>query len=88
VVWIVGKAISLFDRRPGRIHLQVKDLMDHMGLGNISISQRAITMLRAGGFSDDTFVVCLASPDLRIAAHRQWLEAERDRFRRLADQRG
>jgi hypothetical protein len=30
--------------------------------------------------------VCLGSPDLLIAAHRQWLLAERDRFRRLADE--
>jgi len=86
VVWIVGKANGLFDRRPGRMHLQVKDLMDQMGLGNSSVSQRAATMLRAGGFSDDTYVVCLGSPDLLIAAHRQWLLAERDRFRRLADE--
>ncbi|MGZ8803525.1 MAG: DUF6398 domain-containing protein, partial [Mycobacterium sp.] len=59
VVWIVGKANGLFERRPGQIHLQVKDLMDHMGLGNGSVSQRAATMLRAGGFSDDTYVVHL-----------------------------
>jgi len=88
VVWIVGKANGLFEKRPGQIRLQVKELMAHMGLGNGTVSQRAATMLRAGGFSDDTYVVCLGSPDLLIAAHRQWLATERDFVRRLADQRG
>ncbi len=86
VVWIAGKANGLFDGRPGRMHLQVKDLMNHMGLGPGSVSQRAVTMLRAGGFSDDTYLVCLGSTDLLLAAHRQWLLAERDHFRRLADE--
>lgn len=88
VVWIVGKANGLFEKRPGQIHLQVKELMSQMGLGNGTVSQRAATMLRAGGFPGDTYVVCLGSPDLLIAAHRQWLVTERDYVRRLADQRG
>ena len=31
----------------------------------------------------DACVVCLGSPDFLIAAHRQWLAAERHHFRRL-----
>ena len=52
LVWIVGKANDLFEQRTGG--MQVRDLMSHFGLGQGSISQRAATMLRAGGFRDDT----------------------------------
>lgn len=88
VVWIVGKANGLFERRLDRVHLQVNELIDHFGLGKGSVSQRAGTMLRAGGFPEDTSVVRLGSPDLLIAVRRQWLLAERDHFRRLVDERG
>jgi len=84
VVWIAGKANGLFESIPGR-RLQVSDLTDHFGLGKRSVSQRAATMLRAGGFPDDTFVVRLCSPDYLIADRRQWLVGQRDRFRQLMD---
>ena len=85
LVWIVGKANSLFGRRPGHnIHLQVKDVTGHFGSGAGSASQRAASMLRAGGFSDDTYDVCLGSPDFLIAPHRQWLVTQRDSARDLA----
>jgi hypothetical protein len=84
VVWIVGKANGLFESLPGR-RLQVNDLTEHFGLGKRSVSQRAATMLRAGGFPDDTFVVRLSSPDYLIADRRQWLVGQRDRFRQLTD---
>ena len=84
VVWIAGKANGLFESLPGR-RLQVSDLTAHFGLGNSSVSQRAATMLRAGGFPDDTFVVRLGSPDYLIADRRRWLLGQRDRFRQLTD---
>jgi Domain of unknown function (DUF6398) len=85
VVWIVGKANGLFRTGPGGIHIRVTDLMDHFELKG-SVSQRAGTMLRAGGFSDDTYLVQLGSPDFLIAHRRQWVIRERDRFQRTVDQ--
>jgi Domain of unknown function (DUF6398) len=88
VVWIVGKANGLFEGGPGRIHSRVGDLMDHFGLGKGSVSQRAATLLRAGGFPDDTYTVQLGSPDFLTADRRQWLIEQGDHFQGRVDQRG
>jgi len=47
--WIVAKANRLFNQEPGKTAMQVKDYMTHFGLKG-SPSQRAVAMLRAGGF--------------------------------------
>lgn len=69
LVWMVGKANDLFVQWNGG--MQVKDLMSYFGLGQGSISQRAATMLRAGGFHDDTYNVRLGSADYLVAARRR-----------------
>lgn len=79
VVWIVGKANGLFDAGSGRIHIRVNDLTNHFGLKG-GVSQRASTMLRAGGFSDDTYFVFLGSPDFLVGDRRRWVVDERDRL--------
>ena len=84
LVWIVGKANDLFERRSGG--MQVKDLMRHFGLGQSSVAQRAATMLRAGGFNEDTYIVRLESPDYLVAARRRRIIKMRDKYRELAEQ--
>ena len=84
LVWIVGKANDLFEQRTGG--MQVRDLMSHFGLGQSSISQRAATMLRAGGFHDDTYIVRLGSPDYLVAARRRRIIKMRDSYRQLAEE--
>ena len=84
LVWIVGKANDLFEQRTGG--MQVRDLMSHFGLGQSSISQRAATMLRAGGFRDDTYTVRLGSTDYAVAARRRRIIKMRDNYRQLAEE--
>ena len=84
LVWIVGKANDLFEQRTGG--MQVRDLMSHFGLGQGSVAQRAATMLRAGGFNDDTYIVRLESPDYLVAARRRRIIKMRDKYRELAEQ--
>lgn len=84
LVWIVGKANDLFERPAGRIH--VRDLMSHFGLGQSSIAQRAATMLRAGGFHDDTYIVRLSAPDYLVAARRRRIIKMRNGYRQLAEE--
>lgn len=84
LVWTVGKANDLFEHRTGGMH--VRDLVSHFGLGQGSVSQRAATMLRAGGFHDDTYNVRLGSPDYLVAARRRRIIKIRNRYRRLADE--
>ena len=84
LVWIVGKANDLFEQRTGG--MQVRDLMSHFGLRQGSVAQRAATMLRAGGFNDDTYIVRLESPDYLVAARRRRIIKMRDKYRELAEQ--
>jgi hypothetical protein len=83
LVWTVGKANDLFEQRTGG--MQVRDLMSHFGLGQGSVAQRAATMLRAGGFRDDTYIVRLGSPDYLVAARRRRIIKMRDNYRQLAE---
>jgi len=83
LVWTVGKANDLFERRTRG--MQVSDLMNHVGLGQSSVAQRAATMLRAGGFHDDTYIVRLGSPDYLVAARRRRIIKMRDGYRQLAE---
>ena len=48
ICWIVGKDNDLF--RPSGGRMLVKDLMAHFGLAQGGVSQRAETLLKAGGF--------------------------------------
>jgi Domain of unknown function (DUF6398) len=83
LVWIVGKANDLFEQqRTGG--MQVRDLMSHFGLGQSTVAQRAATMLRAGGFRDDTYIVRLGSPDYLVAARRRRIINMRESYRQLA----
>ena len=66
--------------------MQVRDLMSHFGLRQGSVAQRAATMLRAGGFNDDTYIVRLGSPDYLVAARRRRIIKMRDKYRELAEQ--
>jgi Domain of unknown function (DUF6398) len=84
LVWIIGKANDLFEQRTGG--MQVRDLMSHFGLGQSSIAQRAATMLRAGGFRDDTYIVRLGAPDYLVAARRRRIIKMRDNYRQLAEE--
>jgi hypothetical protein len=84
LVWIVGKANDLFEQRTGGMH--VRDLMSHFGLRQSSVAQRAATMLRAGGFNDDTYIVRLGSPDYLVAARRRRIIKMRDKYRELPEQ--
>ena len=84
LVWIVGKANDLFEQPTGG--MQVRDLMSHFGLGQSSIAQRAATMLRAGGFRDDTYIVRLGSPDYLVAARRRRIIKMRNAYRQLAEE--
>ena len=69
VCWAVGKANDLFSISGDGIY--VKDLMEHFGLKeSSSVSQRAATMLRAGGFSSDTSQLSLGSPHYLVSARR------------------
>ena len=84
LVWIVGKANDLFEQRTGG--MQVRDLMSHFGLRQSSVAQRAATMLRAGGFNDDTYIVRLGSPDYLVAARRRRIIRMRESYRELAEE--
>lgn len=84
LVWMVGKANDLFEQRTGG--MQVRDLMSHFGLRQSSVAQRAATMLRAGGFNDDTYIVRLGSPDYLVAARRRRIIRMRESYRELAEE--
>ena len=83
VAWAVGRTNDLFSRALyGSQPMLVKDLLAHFGLRR-SVSQRAYTMIRAGGFDDPDDVgfhydVVLGSPDFLVSARRQWIVKTRD----------
>ncbi len=84
VCWIIGKANALFTPSGGG--LLVKDLMAHFGLHQGGVSQRATTMLRAGGFSTDHYRgIDLATPELLVSSRRRSILEHRDRYRSLLD---
>ena len=82
--WIVAKANRLFNQDQGN-GMQVKDYMTHFGLKG-SPSQRAVAMLRAGGFPPETGWVNLGAPVFLTSGRRAAIIAQRDRLtKRLAD---
>ena len=76
VCWSVGKANDLFSS--GR-RMRVKDMMAHFGLRG-SVSQRAATLLAAGGFDTTTYELSLGAPELLVSSRRQRIIARRDRW--------
>jgi hypothetical protein len=75
--WIIGKANDAFTFGSK----QVKDLTAHFGLSQGGASQRAATLLRAGGFPADTYAgISLGSPDYLVSAHRKRMIELRDRY--------
>ena len=81
VAWAVGRTNDLFSLY-GDERVLVKDLLAHFGLRR-SVSQRAYTMIRAGGFDDPDDVgyhydVVLGSPDYLVSARRRWIVRTRD----------
>lgn len=84
VCWIIGKANDLFS--PTGHRMLVKDLLGHFGLQPGSTSQRATTMLRAGGFDTDTYSdIRLGSPDYLVSSRRQRIITLHDRYRALGE---
>ena len=75
IVWIIGKVNDLFSPWPGGVH--VKDIMSHFGLTG-SASQRAATLLRAGGFDCETHDIHLGSPDFLTSSARRRIIESRD----------
>lgn len=81
VCWIIGKANHAFNPSG----LLVKDLMASFGLKG-SVSQRARTMLRAGGFDPDQYGgMALGAPDYLVSSRRQRMIALRDRYRAMGE---
>jgi hypothetical protein len=77
VGWIVGRANELFTPRGGGT---VKELLAHFGLTG-SVSQRATTLLRAGGFDRSLYgEIGLGSPDFLVSERRRRLIDARDRW--------
>ncbi|MEA2843458.1 MAG: hypothetical protein QOJ69_1129 [Actinomycetota bacterium] len=75
VCWAVGKANDVFDRK-----LLVKDLLTHFGLRR-SVSPRAYTMIRAGGFDPDaahSYDVNLGSSAYLTSRRRRWIVETRE----------
>jgi hypothetical protein len=62
---------------PGK---QVKDFMSHFGLRQGGVSQRAASMLDAGGFPTGTHDLRLASPDYLVAVRRRRIIELRERY--------
>lgn len=77
VCWIVARINDRLDQRPGR--LTQKALLAHFGLTG-SISQRAGTLLKAGGFPTSTHELTLGSPDYLVSARRRAILDTRERF--------
>ncbi len=79
VCWTIGKANDLFSPMGGG--MRVKDLLAHFGIRKGSVSQRASTMLMAGGFAQETYgEVRLGTPDLLISSRRRSIIALRDHY--------
>ncbi|MDQ4070126.1 MAG: DUF6398 domain-containing protein [Actinomycetota bacterium] len=84
VCWTVGKANELFTPSGGG--MRVKDLLGHFGQS--SVSQKARTLLHAGGFAEEGRYgeIVLGLPDLLVSARRRTIIERRDRFRALLEE--
>lgn len=78
IMWIIGKANHLLSR-PGSPY--VRELADHFGVSQQSISQRAATLLGAAGFPDRHYGdLRLGSPHYLVSVRRAQIMARRDRY--------
>jgi hypothetical protein len=86
VCWIVGKANALFDPTSPGLDVQVKQLVEHFGVGG-SVSQRSEPLLRAIGVEPDTRYVTmnLGTPRYLTEERRTAIVTDRDRYREWAD---
>jgi hypothetical protein len=83
VCWVIGKANDAFNAGG----LLVKDLLAHFELAG-SVSQRAATLLKAGGFPTETYgAVITASPDYLVSKRRRRIIEMRDRYHAELDNR-
>jgi hypothetical protein len=84
VCWVVGKANDLFTPRYSG-NVLVKDVMAHFGLQG-SVSQRATTLLKAGGFPGEFYGrIPLASPDYLVSSRCQRIVADRERYQAMRE---
>jgi hypothetical protein len=83
ICWVIGKANDLFSPREGG--MLVKDLMGHFGLNQGSVSQRAATLLHAGGFPTHYGSTDLGSPRYLVSSRRRRILDLRDRYRAIDD---
>lgn len=77
ICWIVARANGRFDQRMGG--LTQKAMLAHFGLTGSS-SQRAGTLLEAGGFPTSTFDLTLGSPDYLVSTRRLGIIDIRDQL--------
>lgn len=75
ICWAVGRANGAFDQRAGG--LTNKALLAHLGVQQGSISQRAATLLTAGGFPQRA-VLGLGSPEFIVSGQRRLLISQRE----------
>ncbi|MGH9151806.1 MAG: DUF6398 domain-containing protein [Acidimicrobiales bacterium] len=78
ICWAVGRANDVFDQRRGG--LTQKALLAHFGVRQGGISQRAATLLRAGGFPLHPFDLSLGSPRYLVSRRRQHIVDGRRRL--------
>ena len=80
IVWLIGKVNHVFGGQYGH-GMQVNELMSYFGLKG-GVSQRAETLLRAGGFECRTYDLHLG-PEYLTSARRRRVIQVRDRHRPL-----
>lgn len=78
ICWAVCRANDAFGQRSGGF--TQKALLAHFGLQNGSVSQRAATLLDAGGFPHHRNDFALGSPDYLTSARRRDILDKRARF--------
>ena len=78
ICWAVGRVNDLFSPSGGG--MTQKDLLAHFGIQQGSVSQRAGTLLAAGGFPRRTGDLTLGFPDYLISSRRRHIIATRDRY--------
>jgi uncharacterized protein DUF6398 len=81
VCWVIGKGNQRIGPGPGE--LRVGDLMRHFGLGQTSVSDRGLQVMRAAGMDPASAypTMRLGSPDLLVSARRRRIIEARDRHR-------
>lgn len=84
ICWAVGKANDLFG--PSRGRMFVKDLLGYFGLSTGSVSQRAVTFMKAAGLRAGngyfgTWNLSLGDPELLVSSRRRTIIERRDRWR-------